>query len=87
MSSILIKGANMPETCDYCPLSHYYPNTMRATEACKCLTRLIGAENRDGNPDIIKTTMLGMIRSDIMNAQFGMFHYIKLFMSKSKEIE
>lgn len=29
MSSILIKGANMPETCDYCPLSHYYVSTMR----------------------------------------------------------
>lgn len=29
MSSILIKNTNMPETCDYCPLSHYYPNTMR----------------------------------------------------------
>ena len=58
-----------------------------ATEASKYLTRLIGAENRDGNPDIIKTTMLGMIRSDIMNAQFGMLHYIKLFMSKEKETE
>ena len=29
MSAILIKNTNMPETCDYCPLSHYYPNTMR----------------------------------------------------------
>ena len=58
-----------------------------ATEACQCLTRLIGAENADGKPDVAKMTILGMIRSDIMNAQFGMLHYIKLFMSKSKEIE
>ena len=29
-----------------------------ATEASKYLTRLIGAENRDGNPDIIKTTKI-----------------------------
>ena len=58
-----------------------------ATEACKCLTMLIGTENKDGKPDTTKTTILGMIRSDIMNAQFGMLHYIKLFMSKSKEVE
>ena len=56
-----------------------------ATEACKCLTRLIGADNRGENPDIIKMTMIAMIRSDIMNAQFGMLHYIKLFMNKEKK--
>ncbi len=58
-----------------------------ASEASKYLTRLIGAENADGKPDTAKVTILGMIRSDIMNAQFGILHYKKLFMSKDKEAE
>ena len=41
---VLIKGFKMPETCDYCPLSNYYPANERVW--CNAESKIL-AENYD----------------------------------------
>lgn len=42
--SLIIKGEKMPKSCEYCLLSHYYPETERVW--CNVSSRII-AENYD----------------------------------------